>query len=273
MLPLILAAAAAAAAGGGAGYFGAKSKNKKTQGVSYNPQPYTGYRPPHVSYLRPVEQQITDIVMRRSRGEDVGFDPARRNELMDIYDIDAGRRAERENADFNNQLSGAGLSRNIAAREKLIGRAASDRAADRSIYQKGVDVEDLTRRNEERDTNTARLQNLNTFNFGQENDVANFDKSVWDTEQGNAYRQAMLEMGKAENYDDPWASGVESGLNYGMGAYSLGQGSPMMSSVGSPNIETTSGNGYRKDINNQYMDPSSSATKMALLKKSRNLFA
>lgn len=212
--------AALIGASAGAGYLSSRSKNKKLP--KYEPKPYSGYKPPHVEFLRPVEKQITDIVMRRSQGQDVGFDPERRNQLQEIYDTDFNRRAAREDEDINNRISGMGLSRNVAATQALLGRAKADREADRSIYQKSINVEDLTRRNEERDANTGRLQMLNSMNFGQENNVANFDRAVWEAEQGNEQASAGIQQRNADMYEDPFAAGVGSAVNTGLGMYALG---------------------------------------------------
>lgn len=198
MLPLLLA-------GGAAAYGLSKLGNKKKpQAPEF--QPYTGYRPPHVSFLRPVEDDITRILRERASGQGVGFDPQRRQELSDIYDTGFDRRASREDQDLQNRVSGMGLSRSPAVYQELMGRAKADRETDRSNYMRGIDVEDLQRRNEERDVNTGRLQRLNEFNFGQENDVADFDLSVYNAEQPNRYRSYAAQN---ESYQDPLGTALE----------------------------------------------------------------
>lgn len=176
----------------------------KPQAPSF--QPYEGYRPPHVSFLRPVEEDITRILRERAAGQGVGYEPQRRQELLDIYDTDAKRQADRENQDLQNRISGMGLSRNPAVYQELMGRANADRAADRSNYVKGIDVEDLARRNEERDVNTQRLSDLNRFNFGQEDNAANFDLSVYNSEQPKRFQAYDA---ASQNYEDPIGTALD----------------------------------------------------------------
>jgi hypothetical protein len=168
---------------------------------------YQGSRPPAIGdSLRPVQNMVTETLMRRSQGQDVGFDPARRTELGKMYDIDFNRAKEQRNNDFQNRLSGSGQSRNLAAYDALINKGNQWADDTRSKYMMGLDVEDLTRRNEERDVNTQRLQNLNTMNFGQENTRANFDL--------NEYGQGQqFDLQRAEQYDNPWAAALRTGSN------------------------------------------------------------
>lgn len=216
MLPLLAAGALA-----GASYFGSKSKNKKAPKAPAF-KPYEGYKPPAVEYLRPVEKQITDILMRRSQGQDVGYDPQRREELLNEYDIVNKRAGADEESDILNALSGTGLSRNIAARDELLGRAKRRRSDDAELYRTRVDVEDLARRNEERDVNTGRLQQQNSFNFGQENARAAFDLDVYNAERGAELGAFGAQNQAFQNYEDPIGNAIESGI----GAFALSQGVP-----------------------------------------------
>lgn len=212
--------------GGGmlGGLFGAKSKNKKLKGLSDPFPQYSGYKPPHVEHLRPVEKMITDTVMRRSQGQDVGYDPARRQALLDNFNIEQGRDLDERKVDLDNRLSGMGLSRNAAAYDELVGRELRDAQREKNLYTNKVDIEDLGRRNEERDINTARLQDLNTFNFGQENNAAQFDLDVYNAESGNERARRGLQAQQADMYEDPFGSALISGANLYSGVNDLQSG-------------------------------------------------
>jgi len=209
----MLGLALLAAGGALGGYMGAKAKNKKMKGVSDAMPKYSGYRPPHTQHLRPVEDLITKITMERAQGQGVGYDPARRDALLKNFEIEQDRDLEDTKADLNNRLSGMGLSRNAAAYDEVIGRALREAGREKNLYTNRIDIEDLARRNEERDTNTARLQDLNTFNFGQENEAANFDLDVFRTESGNELSRRGLQMQEADAYEDPMASALAGGGN------------------------------------------------------------
>lgn len=240
----------AALLGGGVSALSAKKKNKNRPQVP-DFQPYSGYKPPHTSFLRPVEKQITDIVMQRSRGEDVGYDPARREALLENFKIQQDRDLRDSSADIKNRLSGMGLSRNVAANDDLLGRALRHSNEEKNLYTNRVDIEDLARRNEERDTNTGRLQNLNTFNFGQENKVADFDLDVYGQENQARNQNYAQQSNRFDQYEDPWASALESGANMGFGVAGMGMGGSKATPVYDPTM-SSAGGGYRKDINNNY---------------------
>lgn len=247
-MPLPLLALAAAGAAGG--YLSAKSKNKKLKGMSDPLPKYSGYKPPHVGHLRPVEDQITDILMRRSRGEDVGYDPRRREALLQNFDIEQGRDMEEAKRDLSNRLSGMGLSKNAAAYDDLVGRYLRDAQREKNLYTNRIDIEDLARRNEERDINTGRLQDLNTFNFGQENKVADFDMDVYRAESGNELARRGFQAKQAEMYEDPYASALSGGVNSYFGGKSLSSTGPAMTYEP---IQTSSGSGVRKDPYGNYL--------------------
>ena len=184
-----------------------KSKNKGPQAPDF--QPYSGYRPPHVNYLRPVEDQITQILMQRSQGQGVGYEPERREKLLQDFDIEQGRVKRDRDSDLQNRISGMGLSRSPAVYDELMGRANRHDEEESNLYRNRVDIEDLARRNEERDVNTGRLQGLNTFNFGQENNVANFDRAIYNDEN-NARSQAFNDQNTAYgNRQDPLGTALE----------------------------------------------------------------
>lgn len=219
----LLIAAAASAAGGTAGFLGGKGANKRLpKPVPY--QPYSGLRPPRVdtadyASFRPVQKQITETLMRRSQGQDVGFDPNRRNELQNIYDTDFQRLKAQNNRDLGERLSGSGQSRNVAAYNALINRSNQWADDTRSKYIQGIDVEDLAARQSERDVNTQRLQNLNTQNFGQENTAANFDLDVYNAENAAKNQSYNQGMNYAQNYKDPLAEGITGAIGAGISAY------------------------------------------------------
>ena len=244
----------AALIGGGAGMYGASKMNKKRpDAVEF--QPYSGYKPPRIDYtdesgkeiknLRPVQQQITDILMQRSRGEDVGYDPTRRELMMKEYDLSNKGRLEDQRSDIVNALSGMGLSGNLAAYDEMYGRASRDADTSRDLYQTRTDIEDLSRANEERDANTARLQALNLSNFGQENKAADFDLSVYNAEQPNRYRSYGTEVERFNQYQEPISTGIGAGIEaggtaagalggMGGGAGSVGGGASPVGSSWSP---------------------------------------
>lgn len=257
MIPVLPIAGALLGAGGG--YLSARAKNKKLKGVSDAFAPYTGYTPPRTQYLRPVEDLITQTTMRRSQGQDVGYDPGRREALLKDYDIEQGRSLDLQKRDLTNRLSGMGLSRNAAAYDELVGRALRQAEQEKNLYRNRVDIEDLARRSEERDINTGRLQNLNTFNFGQENQVADFERAIWEGETGNEARRRSLQLGVADRYQDPWASALAGGVegaNIGAGLSGT-MSKPPTAREFDPRYDVLSGRGvgYRKDMENRYLDP------------------
>lgn len=194
-------------------YKSAKNKNSRISGADAPFASYSGYRPPQTEYLRPVEKMITETTMRRSQGQDVGYDEARRNALLQNFNIEQARGLETSNRDLQNRLSGMGLSRNAAAYNDLIGQNLRQADQEQNLYRNRVDIEDLARRNEERDLNTERLQRLNEFNFGQENRVADFDLDKYRAEQGLEAQRRGYQLQAADMYEDPWASALMGGTN------------------------------------------------------------
>jgi len=57
---------------------------------------FSGARPPEVSFLRPVEKQVFEILSRRSLGQDVGFDPERQTKQTELLKSQLDRREEDE---------------------------------------------------------------------------------------------------------------------------------------------------------------------------------
>ena len=271
-----------AALGAAGGYFGSKRSNKKLRGISAPFQPYSGYRPPHVNYnpktesniyapgntFRPVEDLISRIVMERAQGQGVGYDPARRQELLENFKIQQDRDLEQSNYDLQNRLSGMGLSHNAAAYNDLIGRSLKEAGREKNLYTNRVDIEDLARRNQERDINTGRLQNLNTFNFGQENAVADFDLNAYRAEQGLESDRRGFQAKEAELYQDPLSTALEN-AGYGYALSNQPNRQPTMPAPEQfPSYDPSLGKkgGYKKNEYNEY-DP----TTIALIKKGYSL--
>ena len=262
---LALLMGGSAVAGGGAGFLGSKAMNKNLKGGMIDYQPYSGYRPPEVGQtFRPVQDQITEILMKRSQGQDVGFDPRRRKQLMELYDLERQSYQEEAKADIINQLSGTGLSRNLQAREALLGRQGREWERQKSIYSKGVDVEDLTRRSEERDVNTARLQQLNAMNFAQENNRAQFDLGVYGAEQSGRYASAGINNAIRGQMQSPMGSAIQGGASAAMIPYMMsgGGGSPSTTPRLSSGIGQ-SGGGLQSSMQNILNDPN----RLRLLKR------
>ena len=245
---------------------GIGKKKGKPQAPEF--QPYSGYRPPHVSNLRGVEDLTNRIIMERAQGQGVGYDPARREELLKNFEIQQNRDLSQNQSDIQNRISGMGLSRNPAVYDELIGRANRNANQEKNLYTNRVDIEDLARRNEERDVNTGRLQNLNSFNFGQENNAANFDLAAYNAEQPNRYRSFDAEQSQ---YQDPWGTALETAGKVG-GLYADyqtgGLASTLSGAMQTPTyqgIHSSSGPGVRKDPYNNYL------SNLALTKKGYNL--
>ena len=218
---------------------------------------YQGKRPPSIGdSLRPVQTMITDTLMRRSQGQDVGFDPKRREELGKIYDIDFNRQQDTNKNDLMNQLSGTGQSKNLAARDALLGQAQRYGQDTRSKYMMGLDVEDLTARNQEKREATGQLGDLNRFNFGQEDVGAQFDLNEYSKGQ-------QFDLDRAQQYDNPWAAAIRSASNIagtaaqffpgssagGMGSGGFQEKAGTSGSFGT-DIGTTSGKGVRQNYFN-----------------------
>ena len=168
---------------------------KKSASNSFEYQPYSGLRPPRVDYtdasgknveiLRPTQKAIFDTLMRRSQGQDVGYDPARKSAAIALLESKIGKQREDDVRTAQGRVAASGLSGNLRAQEALTGRVNRDSARTLGEGINALNIEDLTRANEERDVNTSRLQNFNLQNFGQENTAANFDLDVYGAEQNN----------------------------------------------------------------------------------------
>lgn len=182
-IPLLIGAGSMAAGAAGS------LLNKKKKGTNFSVKPYSGLRPQRIDtagqeILRPTQKQYFDLVMNRSKGQDVGYDPQRRELLTNLVKSEIVKREEDDLRDTRGAVSAAGLSGNPRAYEALGGRVKRDSARTLGDELSKIAIEDLTRANEERDVNTGRLGDLNQFNFGQENKAADFDLAAWQAEQG-----------------------------------------------------------------------------------------
>lgn len=217
--------------------------NKRADALSQALPKYEGYRPPHVTNLRGVEDQIQRILQERSQGQGlVGYDPKRREDLLQSYDIQQKRDQEKTNSDLQNRISGMGLSRSPAVYDELMGRSNRDYADNKSLYTKGVDVEDLAQRNADTTHATDQLQNLNSFNFGQENAVADFDLNAFGQESSNEINRRGIAL-KTEDYrESPFSLALKTAgavSNFVPGASGSGtNGAPQGSAWSPPQVQS-----------------------------------
>lgn len=233
----------AVAAGAGAlvgGVSASRSNKKRPNAVAF--QPYEGHRPPLPNYTRDVEKQVYETLMRRSQGQDVGFDPRRRDALLENYNIENDRYLDRQTNDIQNRLSGMGLSKNLRAYDALMNRALEDNKRDGDLYRNRVDIEDLTRRSDEKIHNTDQLQAFNNFNFGQENTRANFDLSEYGAEQANRYNSYGTEVQRFNQYQSPLLAGMQGAVQGG----SLAAGFQSPSNSGAVSALTDPSDTFRK---------------------------
>lgn len=211
-----------------AGFSGANASNKRApKGINY--QPYNGYRPPHIDYtdpsgkqvnnLRNVQQSITDTLMRRSQGQDVGYDPALISKSKENFNINQKQQDERNRAALDNELSGTGMSRNLAARDLTVNRLTQDENREQNKAFNDIDIASMERANQEKQAATSGLQGLNSFDFGQENNAANFDLGVYGAENGAKQGAFNTQQTAFGDYQDPAGSAI-AGAGAGAGAVS-----------------------------------------------------
>lgn len=160
-------------------------------------QPYSGHRPPLPKYTRETEDLYKNLIFNRAQGNDVGFDPKRTELLVDLVKSQIGQQEEDQLRSAQGAVSRSGLSGNPRAYEALAGRVKRDSGRQLADSLSKISIEDLTRRNEERDVNTERLGNFNLFNFGQENNRAGFDLDTYNSEQGNRLAAENLNNNQA----------------------------------------------------------------------------
>lgn len=196
---------AVGAAGGG--LLGLFSKKKKSSDSLYYPfNPYSGYRPPHIDtegqqILRPTQKQDFDITMRRSLGQDVGYDPSWMTSSVDLTKNELGRAKEDALRSNRGALSAAGLSGNPRAYEATAGRTDRNYLTDLENALSRLNILNMEASRADKNSATDRLAALNRFNFGQENKVADFDLDVYNRE--NAARQGsfVTNLGAEKYYD------------------------------------------------------------------------
>ena len=253
------------------GFGGDESRNKNEGGTpQFEFQPYGGLRPPRIDspgqeILRPTQKQIFDILMRRSRGEDVGYDPARKTAAISLFESKLGKQREDDVREAEGRVAASGLGGNLRAQEALTGRVNRDYGRTLGEGINALNIEDLTRANEERDINTERLRALNQFNFGQENKGADFDLDVYGAEQQNrrfgasqALEGYQLDSGRSDEESENW---WDTALN--IGALIPGPQQPFVAGAAGVNslmrqsgqgiapqdwINTSSGPGVRKPM-------------------------
>lgn len=244
----------------------ASVQNKKIKNAlsDYPYVNYGGLRPPRIDangkeYLRPTQDMTQQIIMDRAQGKGVGYDPERMRLLTDLVKSENQQRREDDVRAANGRLSSSGLSGNPRAYEALAGRVNRDSARSLNDNLAKISIEDLTRANEERDVNTARLQDLNSFNFGQENNAADFDLNVWKAEESAKQGRVGLGFQAADRYRDPASVMAttfgNSLVNLGSQMYGGGSGggsSPTMSSPTTPNYGGFAGYGLQPTNSNSF---------------------
>lgn len=201
--------------------------NKKTaQPQGYQFQPYGGARPEKPQYTAQSEKALYDTILPRSQGVGVGYDPQWLNENTNLLKSTIGQQEEDQLRSAQGSLSAAGLSGNPRAYEAMAGRVKRDTGRQLADSMSKINIADLERKNQERDTNTARLQGFNQFEFGQGNKVADFDLGVYNAEQGNQLSASAQALGQY-NQDRAFTDQQQSELGqFGLSAASLVMGNP-----------------------------------------------
>lgn len=227
-------------------------KDGKSSGGSggFDFQSYGGLRPPRIDspgqeILRPTQKAIFDTRMRRSQGQDVGYDPAWLKLNTDLINSNANKSREDSIRDATGRLASSGLGGNARAQEALTGRVNRD--ADRTIGDSitALSVADLERKSQERAQNTDQLQALNSFNFGQEDKAADFDLNVYSAEQGGRLGAAGFNEGIRQYDQNQSDEFTNSLLQAGGTAAGMYFGGPAGAAVGGASAQalTSSGKG------------------------------
>ena len=237
-MTLGLLMAGGALIGGGGAAVGSGMANKKTQGQNFGKSlseipAYGGALPPHIgenpatgkSWMRDVENQLNEILMRRSMGEGkVGLGEGYMSKALDRYQNARGRRQEDTEAGMLNELGGMGLSRNLAARSDTLGRYREGEDINEKDYRLGIDLEDMQARREDINRYSGLLQNQNWNQFGQEDQRANAEQQAWATRMGLASGVYGQNLNQASMYQSPVSAGT-SGAIAGAGAGASAAGS------------------------------------------------
>lgn len=238
----------------------ANKQNRKYKNAmaDYPYTPYAGERPPDIDvngtdYLRGTQKQIQDIVSKRAAGEGVGYSPEWLSSSQALIKSNLDRALEDRTRTTAGSLSAAGLSGNLRAQEAMTGRAQRDYSTDLGNSMSQLTIADMERKNQERDVNTARLQDLNTFNFGQENTGSIFDQNTWKMEEAAKEARTAQALDAADRFRDPYSVGMAtmgSGLsNWGSGMTSMGMGggeeqAPAVQTYGSSPTMSEGSGGY-----------------------------
>lgn len=190
----------------------ARDQNKKIKNAlsDYPYLPYDGKTPPAIDregfeYLRPTQDLTQRTIMDRSQGIGVGYDPVRAQLMKDLVRSELGMQEEDQLRSAKGAMSSAGLSGNPRAYEALAGRVKRDTGRNYENALSRIAIEDLGRAHEERDVNTARLQDLNTFNFGQENFGAEFDLNKWKAEESAKQGRVGIGLTAAGMHRNPYS--------------------------------------------------------------------
>lgn len=238
----------------------ASGQNKKIKNAmsDYPYVAYSGDRPPEIDregyeYLRPTQDLTQDIIMGRAQGEGVGYDPARRQLLTDLARNELAMQEEDQLRSAKGAISSSGLSGNPRAYEAMAGRVKRDTGRNLENAMSRIAIEDLGRANEERDINTARLQDLNTFNFGQENAGAEFDLNQWKAEESAKQGRTGIGLDAAGMYRNPYSvAGSIFGSSFSdlggsmMGGQGGGSNSqPAVQTYQSPTMSQGSNSGFQ----------------------------
>lgn len=240
----------------------------------YEYKPYSGARPSSIDangkeYLRPTQDLTQQIIMDRAQGIGVGYDPSWMKLNEDILRSNSDRSLQDTLRTQKGALSSAGLSGNPRAYEATAGRAMRNSNEDMTNAMKALATSDMERKNTERDVNTQRLQNLNTFNFGQENKVADFDLSTYLGEEANRARSYGLDFDTTqynnERSDDFVNDLVGTGLTLA-DIYGTSQGLPPGTVSSAASLARTSGGGIQPTTQGMYNKPLNYKSSRALMR-------
>lgn len=208
------------------GLFGLLGK-KKSIAPTYEYKPYSGPTPPAIDangkeYLRPTQDLTQQITMDRAKGIGVGYDPKRTELLTQLVRSNSQADLADNLRTAQGRIAASGLSGNPRAYEAISGRAMRDSNRSLNDNLSKIAIEDLTRQNDEREANTARLFDLNKFNFGQEDTRANFGLDQYNAEEGNRLNAANFNR-QTKQYDtnrsDEFVNGLIKAGGYAAGTY------------------------------------------------------
>lgn len=188
----------------------------------YNAAPYEGYSLNAPQFLPQSEKLTWDILSRRAQGEGVGFDPARYAALVDLTKSQLARQEEDQLSSAQGALSAAGLSGNPKAYEAMAGRVKRDTGRSLADELNKLNIEDLTRRNEERDINTGRLQNFYGQQVDQGSRKQQLDMNAWAQLERNKALQTEMDMQAASEQRNNIRGDISGGLGLLAGGFGGG---------------------------------------------------